>query len=229
MLLWVAICPIRKAHRVLGKAKDNPERAGNGRVDALVLVHGESVGSHRSEHLMPTTTTTTPRRLGALLLTLPLIVGLSVGLGACSTPDSTGRDGSSTPAPEGQQTHTFETFEDYQLAFADCMRGKGIDMEDPNNGGQSITQADDAFLEAADACQSEIGEPPAREDTTGNQGPSSETLREEHLEIAACLREHGVDVPDPAPGEDLAIPSDVPADAFDTCAPTGVMGSTGGN
>lgn len=177
---------------------------------------------------MPSTTTTTPRRLGALLLALPLIVGLSIGLSACSTPDTGGRDGS-TPGPEGQQTGTFETFEEYQLAFAECMRGMGIDMDDPNNGGQSITQADDAFLEAADACRSEIGEPPARENSTDNKGPSTETLREEHLEIAECLREHGVDVPDPAPGEDLAIPSDVPADAFDTCAPTGVMGSTGGN
>lgn len=161
------------------------------------------------------------RYFAALLLAVPLIAGLS----ACSTADD-----ESTPAPEGNQTQTFDSFEEYQLAFAECMRGKGIDMGDPNNGGQSITQADDAFMEAAEACQSEIGQPPAREGDSSKGGDSADTLREEHLKIAECLREHGVDVPDPAPGEDLAIPSDVPVDAFETCAPNGVVGTaTGGN
>lgn len=155
----------------------------------------------------------------ALLLAIPLIAGLS----ACSASDV-----ESTPAPEGSQTQTFDSFEEYQLAFSECMRGKGIEMGDPNNGGQSITQADDAFMEAAEACQSEIGQPPAREGDTGNAGDSADTLREEHLKIAECLREHGVDVPDPAPGEDLAIPSDVPVDAFETCAPNGVVGAAAG-
>lgn len=170
---------------------------------------------------MPTTKKS--RSLAALLLALPLIAGLS----ACGAAD-TGDDGATPRTPESQ-TQTFDSFEEYQLAFAECMRDKGIDMEDPSNGGQSITQADDAFMEAAEACQAEIGSPPPRESTPGDGGPSSEELREEHLEIAACLREQGVDVPDPGPGEDLAIPSDVPAAAFETCAPNGVMGSTGGN
>jgi hypothetical protein len=169
-------------------------------------------------------TTKKPRYLAVLLLALPLIAGLS----ACSTADTRDAD-RSAPNPQGSQTQTFDSFEDYQLAFAECMRDEGIDMEDPNNGGQSITQTDDAFMAAAEACQAEIGTPPARESVPGNGGPSSEELRQVHLEIAECLRERGVDVLDPGPGEDLAIPSDVPAEAFEACAPNGVMGSTGGN
>ncbi|MFI7079604.1 hypothetical protein ACIBO1_20100 [Micromonospora sp. NPDC049903] len=160
------------------------------------------------------------RHIAALLLTAPLIAGLT----ACSTADT-----GSAPAPRGNQTKTFDSFEEYQLAFSNCMRGKGIDMADPNNGGQSISQADDGFLEAAKACQSEIGRPPAREGDPGHGGDPADTLREEHLKIAKCLREHGVDVADPAPGEDLAIPSDVPVDAFETCAPNGVGGAATGS
>src|SRR5687768_40053 len=46
----VAVYPIRKAHQALGKAKENLERAGNGLVDALVVVRGESVESQCEEH-----------------------------------------------------------------------------------------------------------------------------------------------------------------------------------
>lgn len=170
-------------------------------------------------------TTKKPRYIAALLLAVPLIAGLS----ACGAGD-TGNENGSTPNPQGNQTQTFDSFEEYQLAFSECIRGKGIDMGDPNNGGQSITQADDAFNEAAKACRTEIGKPPAREGDSGHGSDSADALREEHLEIAECLRERGVDVPDPAPGEDLAIPSDVPIDAFETCAPNGVVGAaTGGN
>lgn len=168
-------------------------------------------------------TTKKPSHLAALLLAVTLAAGLS----ACAAADPSGGN-SSAPEPQGSGTQSFDSFDEYQLAFAQCMRDRGIDMGDPDGGGQSITQADDAFLEAAEACQSEIGEPPANTGDAGTGGPSAEELREEHLKIAECLRELGVDVPDPAPGEDLAIPSDVPAEAFETCAPSGVMGSTGG-
>ncbi|WP_194409670.1 hypothetical protein [Microbacterium cremeum] len=169
-------------------------------------------------------TTKKSRYIATLLLALPLIAVLS----ACGAADTRGDDGSS-PDPQASQAPQFDSFEEYQLGFAECMRDKGIDMADPADGGQSIGQADDAFMEAAEACQTEMGMPPARESGSDNVGPSSEELRQQHLEIAECLREHGVDVPDPGPGEELAIPSDVPADAFETCAPQGVMGSTGGN
>lgn len=39
--------PFRKPHQVLGKAKENLERADNGQVDALVVVCGETVDDQR--------------------------------------------------------------------------------------------------------------------------------------------------------------------------------------
>lgn len=160
------------------------------------------------------------RPIASLLVAVPLIAALS----ACGTMDI--GDGGSTPDPPESQKQTFDTFEQYQLAFADCMRGKGIEMEDPKDEGLSVTRSDDEFMEAAETCRSEIGQPPAREGDTGSGGDSADALREEHLKIAECLREHGVDVLDPAPGKDLAIPSDAPVDALETCAPNGVVGST---
>ncbi len=161
------------------------------------------------------------RALLALTLAVPLFVGMTA-CGSSGTPN-----GGSTPGAQGS---TFDTFEEYQLAFAECMRGKGIDMGDPNNGSQSFTSADEAFTSAADDCQAEIGAPPARDGGAGTDSGTADTLRQEHLAIAECLREHGVDVADPAVGENLDVPVDVPIDAIETCAPNGVVGTaTGGN
>lgn len=162
--------------------------------------------------------TPTPRRIAALLLTLPIVVGAS----ACSPGD---QDVPSAPSSPGEQVLTFE---EYQLRFAACLRGEGVDMDDPTSAGMSISGADDAFVAAVETCRAEIGRPPARGSGPDGGGPADDDLRAEHLRIAQCLREHGVDVADPGPGEDLAIPGDVPASAFEACAPGGVMGSTGG-
>lgn len=162
--------------------------------------------------------------IAAVLLAVPLLFG---ALTACSSADSDSGS-EKTPSP-GTNAKTFDTFEEYQLAFSQCMRDKGIDMGDPDDGGLEITQ-NEGFIEAAEACQSESGQPPTRDDDSGSGSENSDAVRQEHLKIAGCLRERGVDVPDPAPGQDLTIPSDVPVDAFEECAPNGFMGSTtGGN
>lgn len=171
------------------------------------------------------TNTTRTSITAAILLAVTLIAGTS----ACGTSGS-GENKGPAPAPQASQSPSFDSFDEYGLAFAECMRAKGIDMGDPGNGGQSITQADGAFSDAASACQSELGKPPAREGDSGSDTDSAGTQHKEYLTIAACLREHGVDVADPAPGDDLTIPGDVPADVFETCAPNGIGGvAAGGN
>jgi hypothetical protein len=162
-----------------------------------------------------TTVKTASKRM-AMLFAVPLLIA---GLSACATDDP--GDAAATPAPS--PSLAVESLEDYQLAFAECVRGLGVDLPDPGSGGIGFT-ADDAFTEAAQECTAKLGTPPA---APGGDRGSGQDTREEHLAIAACLREHGVDVPDPGPGEDLAIPGDVPTDAFEACAPNGVGGSTG--
>jgi len=86
------------------------------------------------------------------------------------------------------------------VKFAKCMRDNGVDMPDPKDdekGGIVMGRADggDAQdmkkMEAAHKkCQSVL--PPAP-----NGGKMSEKDKEEALKFAKCMRDNGVDMPDP--------------------------------
>ena len=95
--------------------------------------------------------------------------------------------------------------EDAMVDFARCMREHGVDVPDPQTsgdgeaGGVMIEVGDDIDpeeMEAAnEACQ------PLMEDVVGNFEPPDpeelERMQEQMLEFAQCMREHGVDFPDP--------------------------------
>ena len=89
------------------------------------------------------------------------------------------------------------------LAFAKCMREHGVDMPDPvvnADGGMTVTigseggkPIDQKTMQAADeACKHLM---PARPDG----GPTQMTPEQQDamLDFAKCMREHGVDMPDP--------------------------------
>ncbi|MFI2365117.1 hypothetical protein [Promicromonospora sp. NPDC019610] len=167
--------------------------------------------------------TNRPTRLTVAVLAIPLLLAALTGCGPDDA-DASGQDDGSGSSSDSSTSD--RSFDEYQLDFASCMRDKGIDMPDPDkNGGSIEAPAGDGFMEAAQACQEELGLPPAA--PGGGPGMSDEEQRAEWLEIAACFRENGVDVQDPGPGEELTIPSDVAGDMFETCAPQGVRGSTG--
>ena len=143
-----------------------------------------------------------------------LLVGaLTIGCGSAADNPDTG--GTSTAA---------DSFEDYQLAFADCMREHGIDVPDPSSDGSIQAQAIDdmsAFTEASEACQEKLGQPPVPE---GGPTKSDEERLAEMVEMAECFREHGIEVPDPKAGETITIPMDAPEDVLEACAPKGISG-----
>lgn len=140
-------------------------------------------------------------------------------MGGCGSADE-------TPSPGGQSPSA-DSFEDYQLAFAECMREHGIDMPDPSGDGSMRAPAIkdmDAFTAASGKCQEKLGQPPVAE---GGPTKSDEEQLAEMMAIAECLREHGVEVPDPKPGEMVSIPMDAPSDVLETCAPDGISGPAG--
>ncbi|XUK60474.1 Lipoprotein [Plantibacter sp. RU18] len=149
-------------------------------------------------------------KLAAALCAIPLLIG---SLAACSTPDE--------PSSSGKEM----SFNDYQLAFAQCMRDEGIDMEDPTGEGQEglkFGSEDDEAQEAAlKKCTDKLGTPPA---PPGGEQSDAEA-HEEQLKLAECLRENGVDVPDPKEGEGLRLPADAPEEAFAACGIEGGSGS----
>jgi hypothetical protein len=102
-------------------------------------------------------------------------------------------------------------FQDAMVEFAECMREHGIDMPDPQvgEGGMVVigggpgaegdgppSEAEQEEMEAAnEACQ------PILEDVRGSMpelDPEQEAeMQEEALAFAECMREHGIDMPDP--------------------------------
>ena len=97
------------------------------------------------------------------------------------------------------------------LAYARCMRENGIDMPDPivitdggggvsvqvNGGtGSSPTESKEEFAEANEACEHLMAD-------AGPNGPAASMSPEDFdklLEFAQCMREHGIDMPDPQTG-----------------------------
>jgi hypothetical protein len=122
------------------------------------------------------------------------------------------------------------------LDFAKCMREHGIDMPDPtfsDNGGSSFIapggQADQAKLDAArQACQSYLDK--VKSNSTPMDPAKVEEERQKQLAFAQCMRDHGIDFPDPqvssdggginvqqgGPGVDPNSPGF--KEAFDTCS-----------
>ncbi|WP_314140123.1 hypothetical protein [uncultured Plantibacter sp.] len=144
----------------------------------------------------------------AALIAIPLLIG---SLAACASGSPGSEPGSKTPS-------TVQSFEDWQLAFASCMRDEGVDMPDPGKDGSgaaiSLGDADaEAFTAASKTCTDKLGAPPA---PAGGDVPVSDRF-EEQLQMAECFRENGIDVPDPVKGEAMNIPSDVPEDVLDAC------------
>jgi hypothetical protein len=127
------------------------------------------------------------------LLTLPIATA-SLLLAACGGSDSTTSSGNDR-----------ERFREAALEFAECMRRNGVDMPDPKPDGRMTLMAepgDEATLRRAqEACQKHL-------DKARPPEPSEEEQREAReraLEHARCMREHGIDFPDPTFGKDGTV------------------------
>jgi hypothetical protein len=124
-------------------------------------------------------------------------VGAALALGACGSSD----DGGSPKGGSSRQDKAFEG----ALKFSKCMRDHGVDFPDPQRvgsggikiTGRNINPNDPKTKSAQTACQKYMqiggGETvdPARR----------AKLQESALNFARCMREHGVNMPDPKLGK----------------------------
>ena len=125
------------------------------------------------------------------------------------------------------------TFEEGVLDFAQCMRREGLDFPDPTFDTDGNPQFDnleiqneEEFEKAFENC----------EDILRNALPEQFDLDPEveaalvdaSLEFSQCMREQGIDFPDPKPGEfgffafrdaDIDFSSDAVQEAFEICQP----------
>lgn len=127
------------------------------------------------------------------LAALIAAVALAAGCG--------GSDGSAGDAAASVDDRR-EGFRDAMLEYARCMRDEGIDMPDPSpgeGGGMAFrrgpgTDADTPAFEAADEKCRELLEdvdPPELSDE------QREEFEQRALAFARCMREQGIDMPDP--------------------------------
>jgi hypothetical protein len=128
------------------------------------------------------------------------VLGASLTLAACG-----GGSGDTTPAAAagGDSAARQAKVQDAALKFARCMRAHGIDMPDPKGGqggggftiggpGADIDPDDPAFQRAQKACRKILEQ--ARPQLTPEQRAE---LQERALKFTRCMREHGIDIPDP--------------------------------
>jgi hypothetical protein len=106
-----------------------------------------------------------------------------------------------------------KSFEDGMLEYARCMRQHGVDMPDPvfkdtggggggfavsaspKEGGGSGRPDDTAMKAAASACQPIMDK---AQQNAPRPSPAEEAkMKDQALKFARCMRQHGVDMPDP--------------------------------
>jgi hypothetical protein len=125
------------------------------------------------------------------LLAVPLAAA-SLALGACGAGDD---------ATAGSGDRRAE-FREATLKFARCMREHGVDMPDPKPGeggrivfgGPGTGPQDQAKMEAAQKACQEILESVRPPELSPEQ---EEQFKQRALDFARCMREHGIDMPDP--------------------------------
>jgi len=139
---------------------------------------------------------------------------LLLTLAGCSTPVSTG-DAPAASAGTGGAAVSEAEFsaarDAYDLLLAECLRGKGLDVKDPQPG-QGIQESSEEINAAASACMSEIGDPPTAE------SPMSDVeLLTTQLAWAQCFRDLGYGVAEPSIGQAFVIPDAATDDEIAAC------------
>ena len=152
---------------------------------------------------------TTARRLSALILGISMIAACGGG-GDNDTPEVASLDSATTADTEADVTATTTEPldpDEAMLAYTECMREHGIDMPDPQPAGPGgergaialeVDPSTEEFEAAQTACE------PIMEDAFGEieVDPEREAeMREQLLAFTECMREHGIDIPDPVFGE----------------------------
>lgn len=140
---------------------------------------------------------------GAAFLSLALTTGALAQVATLASPDETPEPGAVAEVLE------FEDQSEALLAFAQCMRDNGVDMDDPQAGSgpglrgffgggpdgpeDGIDRLSEAFLDAQQACSMYLEASRPELDPAAQQ-----ELLEQQLVLARCLRDQGFEeYPDP--------------------------------
>ena len=144
--------------------------------------------------------------VGAVVLlgALPACGGGDDGGGA-SDVASLGTDTATDDTTDGTTVTGPEDPEEAMLAYTECMRDHGVDMPDPQTDGEGRTMvALDADPESGEFQEAQTACEPLMDNAISQMevDPEREAeMKEQLLEYAACMRDHGIDMPDPTFGD----------------------------
>jgi len=117
-------------------------------------------------------------------LVFPLVTLLfAIALSACGIGVNAAKP---SPTPDPQKA---------MLAWAQCMRDHGVNLPDPGAGGGPVNiTADPATMDAAqNACRSLLKGQDMHQPSAAEQAKMRDAL----LKFSACMRAHGINLPDP--------------------------------
>jgi hypothetical protein len=152
------------------------------------------------------------RRWRPYLAALVAVVALALAVAACGGGGGGKGDGVASLGGNDQPTATTspggsgKAKQQRALAYARCMRQHGIDMPDPkfDAAGRMAMQLpagvgpDDPKFKAADqACKQYA--------PSGEPDKPDPQLQQQMLAYARCMRQHGINIPDPKPGEGIGV------------------------
>lgn len=95
-----------------------------------------------------------------------------------------------------------------RLQWTACMRQHGVDIPDPGQPASGSTPSNEATSQAAQ----QTCDPILRRVGAGSASTPDPAVMDSALRFAACMRQHGVDVPDPrwqGGGVEISFPHDV--------------------
>jgi hypothetical protein len=164
-----------------------------------------------------------------------LVPVLLIGVAACGgDDDDDGAEGIASLSDDAESTETTDNGatrdgedgdadpQQAALDFAECMREHGIDMPDPQvseDGGvlaqvgeEGATPPDEEELQAAQEACDHIMED-AFDDVEAPDPEQQAEMEEQALAFAECMREHGIDMPDPQFDESGRVTQRIDADS----------------
>lgn len=144
--------------------------------------------------------------LGAGTVALALATVLT---GCGSKSDSDG--GSGSPGSKPSSNSNVSPQQKQILAFYQCMRDNGVDMPDPKGDGMirldGIDPNDPAVAAALQTCQASL---PGGGGPGGGQPPAPDANALEGMrKFTQCMRDKGINMPDPDPSGRMNIPEGV--------------------
>ena len=143
------------------------------------------------------------RSMVAAIVALALLAGACGGGGSdqrsngVASIDGKQANSSSSKAKDGEKRDP----QDAALAWAKCMRRNGADVPEPDAKGMFVIEPgteqpdEEAMKKADEACKAE------REALQGSMGEPDKDFQDKILKMARCMREQGIEMPDPKTGE----------------------------